>query len=196
MQRVDATSVTARANKRDQIIDAAGRCFYERGITATGVDTIAAAAGVSKRTLYNHFASKDALVLAYIELRENRWRKGLGERLEAVADPVDRILLYFDAYFDLPPDEDFRGCAFINAAAEIADPDSEALALLRAKKERVRREVDALVREAGVREPEAVAAALVLLLEGGIAMSGILHDRQGVETAKDAARMLLAHAAR
>lgn len=189
--------MTARANKRDQIVDAAQRCFYERGITATGVDTIAAAAGVSKRTLYNHFPSKDDLVLAYIELRENRWRKVLEERLEAVADPVDRILLYFDTYFDLPPgEEDFRGCAFINAAAEIPDSGSQVLARLRAKKERVRREIDALVHEARIPDPEAVATALVLLLEGGIALFGLLHDRRGVEEAKNAARTLLAGAAR
>lgn len=185
-----------RANKRDQIIDAAQRCFYERGITATGVDTIAAEAGVSKRTLYNHFGSKDDLVLAYIELRERRWRTILDERLAAVADPVDRIMVYFDAYFDLPDGEDFRGCAFINAAAEISDSDSQALACLRASKERVRREIEALVREARIPDSEGVATALVLLLEGGIALYGVLHDRLGVETAKDAARKLLTAAAR
>jgi AcrR family transcriptional regulator len=193
--RVDIVRTT-RANKRDQIIDAAQRCFYERGITATGVDTIAAAADVSKRTLYNHFASKDDLVLAYIELRERRWRKVLDERLDAVADPVDRIMVYFDAYFSVPDGEDFRGCAFINAAAEIPDADSQALACLRANKERVRREIDALVHEARIRDSEAVAATLVLLLEGGIALFGVLHDRLGVNTAKAAARKLLTEAAR
>jgi AcrR family transcriptional regulator len=196
MQRVGSAFVTTRANKRDQIIDAARRCFYERGITATGVDTIAAAAGVSKRTLYNHFASKDDLVLAYIEVREHRWRKILEERLEGVADPIDRILVYFDVYFDLPYDEDFRGCAFINAAAEIPDADSQALERLRGSKDRVRREIGALVQEARIPDLEAVAAALVLLLEGGIALFGVLHDRQGVKIAKDAARKLLAGAAR
>lgn len=188
--------MTTRANKRAQIVEAAQRCFYERGITATGVDTIAAAAGVSKRTLYNHFASKDDLVLAYIELREHRWRRVLEARLEGVTDPIDRILVYFDAYFDVPHDEDFRGCASINAAAEISDADSQVLERLRANKERVGREIGGLVREARIPDPEAVAAALVLLLEGGIAMFGVFRDRQGVKIAKDAARKLLAGAAR
>jgi AcrR family transcriptional regulator len=185
-----------RANKRDQILDAAQRCFYERGITATGVDTVAAAAGVSKRTLYNHFASKDDLVLAYIELREDRWRKVLDERLEGMTDPVDRILAYVDAYFGVPSGEDFRGCALINAAAEIPDPGSQVLERLRASKDRVRREIGGLVREARIRDPETVAAALVLMLEGGIALFGVYHDRQGVETTRQAARRLLAGAAR
>jgi AcrR family transcriptional regulator len=196
MQRAGSTSATTRANKRDQIIDAAARCFYERGITATGVDTIAAAAGVSKRTLYNHFPCKDDLVLAYIELRERRWREVLEERLDTVADPIDRILVYFDVYFDLPADEDFRGCSFINAAAEIPDADSQALERLRACKERVRREIGELVRQARVVDPEAVTAALVLFLEGGIALFGVHHDRQGMKTAKAAARKLLAGAER
>lgn len=186
--------MTARANKRDQILDAARRCFYEHGITATGVDTIAAVAGVSKRTLYNHFASKDDLVLAYVDLREHAWRTVLDERLADATDPVDRILAYFDAYFTVPEDEDFRGCALINAAAEISDSDSRLLELLRAKKERVRREIGVLVHDARVPDPDGVAAALVLLLEGGIALFGLFHDRLGVSTAKDAARKLLAGA--
>jgi AcrR family transcriptional regulator len=186
--------VTARANKRDQILDAAQRCFYEHGITATGVDTIAAVAGVSKRTLYNHFASKDDLVLAYTDLREDRWRKILDERLADATDPVDRILVYFDAYFAVPDDEDFRGCALINAAAEISDSDSQVLERLRANKVRVRREIGVLAHEAGFPDPDGVAAALVLLLEGGIALFGLFHDRRGVSTAKDAARKLLAGA--
>jgi AcrR family transcriptional regulator len=196
MQRVASRAVSPRVGKRDQIVDAAQRCFYERGITASGVDTIAAAAGVSKRTLYNHFACKDDLVVAYVERREQRWRTTLDARLEGVADPVDRILVYFDAYFDLPRDEDFRGCAFINAAAEIPDPDSRALEQLRASKERVRREIRALAHEARVPDPDGVAGALVLVLEGAIALFGVLHDRDGVTAAKDAARKLLAGAAR
>ena len=192
MQEPVPTPVAPRPNKRDQIIEAASRCFYERGITATGVDTIAAAAGVSKRTLYNHFECKDDLVLAYIERREHRWRAGLDERLDGVADPVERILVYCDAYFDLPDDEGFRGCAFINAAAEIPDPDSRALELLRASKERVRREIGALVHEAAIPDADAVAAALALVLEGAIALHGVFHDRRGAEAAKAAARTLVA----
>jgi len=192
MQRDTRVSPEPRANKRDQIIDAARRCFYERGITATGVDTIAAAAGVSKRTLYNHFPSKDDLLLAYIELRDHRWRTILEERLDGVDDPVDRVLVYFDAYFDVPEDEDFRGCSLINAAAEIPEADSPVLEHLRANKERVRQEIGALVREAKIPDPDTIATTLVLLLEGSVALYGILHDQEGVETAKEAARRLLA----
>ncbi|HEY8527434.1 MAG TPA: TetR/AcrR family transcriptional regulator [Acidimicrobiales bacterium] len=177
--------------KREQILDAARRCFYERGITATGVDAIAAAAGVSKRTLYNHFASKDDLVHAYVERRDRWWRSSLAGRLEGVTDPVDRILAYFDAYFDLPEGEDFRGCALINAAAELPEPESRTLSAVRANKERVRKEVGALVHDAGIDDAETVADGLVLLLEGSVALSGVFRERRGVETAKQAARKLL-----
>ena len=184
--------MSGRANKRAQIIDAARRCFYEQGITATGVDTIAEAAGVSKRTLYNHFASKDDLVLAYIEAREESgWRTMLASLLDDAADPVERILAYFDAYFYVNDDEEFRGCALINAAAEVGDPESPVLARLRADKERVHREIAELVRDAGIRDPDSIAETLVLLLEGSVALCGVRRDVGGAAAAKRAARRML-----
>lgn len=184
--------MAARANKRAQIIDAARRCFYEQGITATGVDTIAEAAGVSKRTLYNHFASKDDLVLAYIDAREQSgWRTLLNELLDGVEEPVERILAYFDAYFYVNDDEEFRGCALINAAAEVGDPESPVLARLRTNKDRVHREIAQLVREAGMPDPDSIAETLVLLLEGSVALYGIRRDGGGAAAAKQAARRML-----
>jgi AcrR family transcriptional regulator len=158
-----------RATKRQQIIEAAGRCFYERGISAAGVDSIAAEADVSKRTLYNHFPSKDDLLLAYIVWTDVRWRQRLGRLMADVDDPIERVLVYFDGYFEVPDHEEFRGCALINAAAEIAEPDSPVLAVLQSHKRRVHVEIEELIREAGVADPEATAASLVLLLEGAVA---------------------------
>lgn len=180
-----------RPNKRQQILDAAARCFYHRGITATGVDAIAAEAGVSKRTLYNHFPTKDDLVLAYVEWIELRWQATLDRWLAAVDDPSERVLAYFDAYFDTHDDEEFRGCSLINAAAEIADADSPVLALVQQRKRSVHEELTALVADAGVTEPAATANTLVLLLEGAIANYGVHRDRHGAVIAKDAARRLL-----
>lgn len=185
------SSGPGRRNKRAQIVDAARRCFYERGITATGVDMIAAEAGVSKRTLYNHFPSKTDLVMAYIEWRDVLWRERLERHLDGVDDPIDRILVYFDAYFVTPDDEDFRGCALINAAAEIPDADDRVLALLQANKHRVQEEITDLVRDAGIAQPEGTGAALALLLEGSVALYGVHRDQTGVATAKEAARRVL-----
>lgn len=162
----------ARPSKRAQILEAAQRCFYERGITATGVDAVAEAAGVSKRTLYNHFPSKDALLLSYVEWRDAEWRTRLERRLAEVSDPADQLLAYFDVYVELPVDG-YRGCAFINAAAEISDPHSPALAAIVASKEQVRRDVAGILEDLGHDHPEEPAAAIAALLEGSCVLGGI-----------------------
>src|SRR5690606_3325541 len=96
--------------------------FYERGITAVGVDLIAEQSGVTKRTLYNRFGSKDVLVAAYLLDREQRWRHLVDA---AVAEPglsaLDRVTAPFDALKEWMTQSP-RGCAFINALAELPDP--------------------------------------------------------------------------
>ncbi|WCO67635.1 TetR/AcrR family transcriptional regulator [Iamia majanohamensis] len=179
----------ARPSKREDVLEAADHCFYEHGIAATGVDAIAEAAGVSKRTLYNHFPSKDDLLEHYLSWREERWRRRLDEALDGVEDPVDRILVYFDVYFASLEGDAFRGCAFINAAAELPD-DSPGLAVIVASKERVRADVAALLAEAGHPDPGPTSLAVATLLEGGCAVGGIRRSADQLPALKDAARAL------
>ena len=94
-----------------------------------GVDRVVAEAGVAKATLYRHFRSKDELVVAFLRRRDGRWRDWLRSAVERLAPrPADRPLAVFDALGEWFASDDFRGCAFINAAAEIADPDHPARA--------------------------------------------------------------------
>ncbi len=179
----------ARPSKREDVLEAADRCFYEHGIAATGVDAIAEAAGVSKRTLYNHFPSKDDLLEHYLSWREDRWRARLARDLEDVADPVDRILVYFDVYFASLADDEFRGCAFINAAAELP-ADSPGLAVIVASKARVQDEIEALLAEAGNPDPAATALTVATLLEGGCAVAGVRRATDQLPTLKATARAL------
>lgn len=178
-----------RPSKRHQILEAAQRCFYEQGITATGVDAIAAAADVSKRTLYNHFPSKDDLLLAYIEWREQEWRGRLDGLLVQVDDPAERLLAYFDAYVAVPVDG-YRGCAFINAAAEIADEASPVLAAIVASKQHVRRDLEALLTELGHDDATSAAAAIAALLEGSCALGGIHRAQIDLGALKQAALLI------
>ncbi len=99
-----------------KILDSASELFYRNGIHAVGVDAIAAGAGVTKRTLYDRFGSKDALVVAYLTERDRRWWERFEERLATAPRP--RVLAVFDSY-RADVDEGDRGCAFINAAAEL-----------------------------------------------------------------------------
>jgi AcrR family transcriptional regulator len=102
---------------RERILDAASAAFYRRGIRAVGVDSVIADADVAKATLYRHFPSKDALVQAFLERRDERWRAWFADAVERLApDPADRPLAAFDALGEWFGSEDFRGCAFINAA--------------------------------------------------------------------------------
>ena len=109
---------------RERILDAASAAFYARGLGAVGVDAIVEDAGVAKATLYRHFRTKDDLVVAFLRRRDERWRAWLRDAVERLAGgrPAERPLCVFDALGEWFASEEFRGCAFINAATEIADP--------------------------------------------------------------------------
>lgn len=154
---------------RERILDAASTAFYRRGIRAVGVDSVIADAGVAKATLYRHFPSKDALVQAFLERRDRRWRTWFAEAVDRLApDPADRPLAVFDALGEWFRSDDFRGCAFINAAVEITDPDHPARAAVRDHEDRLAAHLERLCREAGLADPKGAAAALFLLVEGAI----------------------------
>ena len=105
-----------------RVLDAASELFYERGIHAVGVDTIADAAGVTKKTLYDRFGSKEALVVSYLQHRDERWRTHVADHLARVPDPgTDRILAIFDAAISWSGANSPKGCSAINARAEIGD---------------------------------------------------------------------------
>jgi AcrR family transcriptional regulator len=125
-------SRASAARKRpaaEKVLRSASDLFYRNGIAATGVDTIVEHAGVSKRTLYNNFGNKDKLVAAYLRDRDERWRTSLEEITDRYEDPAERLLATFEAYGEWLVGDDYRGCAFINAASEIADPDHPARAV-------------------------------------------------------------------
>src|SRR6185437_10506521 len=109
-----------RGPARQKVLDAAARRFYADGIGATGIDTITADAGVAKMSLYNNFASKSALVQAYLEARHEEWLDLYQARLTDAATPTDKVLAVFDAYVNhanAAYEHGFRGCGLLNAAA-------------------------------------------------------------------------------
>ncbi len=106
----------AKPDMKDRILETADRLFYLQGIRAVGVDTIAAEIGISKRTLYNHFPSKDALISAYLA------RRFVAPR-PSDKPPVEQILGTFDSLERRFSAKDFRGCPFVNAVAELGSED-------------------------------------------------------------------------
>ena len=176
--------LTAGARK---ILAAASELFYERGITAVGVDAIAARSGITKRTLYNRFGSKDALIVAYLQRRHDQWWTRWEKR---IADaPRHRALTAFDSYADDARPAG-RGCAFLNAAAEL--PGSHpGFAVIRDHKRQVRARLQELIAEEGGHDPAARAEHVFLLLEGAIAHQGVDGDAKRLTTARRLAEDLL-----
>lgn len=165
---LDVSDLTPGAQR---ILEVASDLFYRHGIHAVGVDTIAAESGITKRTLYDRFGSKDNLVAVYLKARHAAWWGRLEQRLAEAAAP--RTLAVFDAYAQDPLPSD-RGCAFLNAAGELP-PDHPAQPVIRAHKRAVRALLADLVREdrPGLVEPDGTADELFLLLEGSVAHRGI-----------------------
>lgn len=187
---------TIAGSARERILDAVSVSFYREGIRAVGVDSVIADAGVAKATLYRHFPSKDALVLAFLERRDARWRAWFAEAVERISpDPAGRPLAVFDALAEWFGSDDFRGCAFLNAAAEIADPSHPARAVVRLHEERLASHLGAICAEAGLPGPEAAAADLFLLVEGAIVCALVEGNAQAAARARAAARRLLSRTA-
>ena len=176
-----------RKPMKARILETADRLFYTQGIRAVGVDTIAAEIGISKRTLYNHFPSKDALIVAYLQRRN--LQPPLSERA-----PADLILRTFDRLERSFGTPDFRGCPFVNAVAELGDGEYEAKAVaLEFKLERQAWFRDLLVKLA-LPAPDLLAAQLAILVDGAIATNLVRGDPGMARAAKAAAISLLSQA--
>ena len=169
---------------QDRILKTADRLFYGKGIRAIGVDAIADEVGISKRTLYNHFPSKDALVVAYLS---RRFRPFDASDL----DPMEQILDVFDRLETAFAGKGYRGCPFVNAVAELGEPKHPANKLAVDFKEQRRIWFRDLLARLDVPDPDALATHLALLMDGAIAGALVRGDPAMARAAKDAARVLL-----
>lgn len=169
---------------RERILAVADGLFYGRGILATGVDTIAAEVGISKRTLYNHFPSKDALIEAYLERRMHTNRT-------TDEPPAAQILGVFDRVARGIQRGGFRGCAFVNAVSELGAQEGPAGPLARSFKEGQRLWVRGLLETTPARNPDLLATQIAILVDGAIAGALVRCDVAPVFAARDAARVLL-----
>jgi len=176
---------------RDRILDAAFRLFYARGIRAVGVDLIIAESGVAKATFYKHFPAKDDLVVAYLDRVDGIWSGQLRAAAEAAGpDPADQLVGLFDALRTACRRDGYRGCAFINAAAE-STPGTPVHDRTLAHKAAVRAWVRELAAEAGAADPEGLARSLTLLLDGGLASGALDADPDAAARASSSARLLV-----
>jgi AcrR family transcriptional regulator len=167
----------------ERILAAADKLFYTQGIRAVGVDSVAAEAGVSKRTLYNHYPSKDALIAAYLTAR-------FKHILPSDAPAREQILGAFDYLEQRFGDPGFRGCPYVNAITEIGDSKPARKIAVQFKEQR-RVWFRALLERLGARAPEALATQLQILFEGALTTALVRGDPSLARSARDAAEVLL-----
>ncbi|MEV0263978.1 TetR family transcriptional regulator [Streptomyces sp. NPDC050617] len=151
-----------------RIVAAAEELFYGRGITAVGVDLIAEHSGVTKRTLYNQFGSKDQLVAVYLAGRDQRWRSLVRTAVDACGTPAEAVTAPFEALRTWSA-TNTRGCAFINALAELPDPSHPAHRIAADQKLWLLNLFQDLAATAGCANPAALATQLLVLHEGAVA---------------------------
>ncbi len=179
---------------RERLLEAAIRLFCRRGFHAVGIEAILAEAGVARMSLYNHFGSKDALILAALELRNRRWLDWMDRSVQSAPDPRARLLCVFDALGQWFADPGFAGCLFQRAVSEFPDPEHPAHALAVAHKARLHERLEALSAATGARPWRALAGALALLVEGAIAEAWRSGGDAAAKRARQAAEVLLERA--
>jgi AcrR family transcriptional regulator len=177
---------------KDKILQAASELFYSRGVRATGVDAIAKAANTTKMSLYKYFLSKDELVVAFLRKRDEDFTAWFVEQVDGKADnPKAKLLAIFDViseWMDIP---EFRGCAFINAAAEFPLEGNPVHQVSAEFYDKFRSYIAYLARQYGSTQPESLAVQLSLLIEGAIVSEQMKRHSGAAEQAKQAAIMLI-----
>jgi AcrR family transcriptional regulator len=184
-----AKTTAKRSSARERLLAASNELFYRDGVHSTGIDAVIERAGVAKGSLYYIFGGKDELVAAYLRGRLEAWRQRVEARQAGIDDPDEMILAVFDAIADYVSLPEFRGCPFVNAAAEAPAGESQQLAI-KEYRDWVRQSFLELAADTAVADSEALADALIVLYDGALASTTLT----AAMTAKRIARLTLAAA--
>jgi AcrR family transcriptional regulator len=178
---------------RERILDSAYDLISRKGVRAVGIDEVIERARVAKATLYRHFASKDDLVLAFLQQREQLWTK---EWVEAEArrrgqTPEEQLLAIFDLFDEWFQREDFEGCSFINILLEMNDRETPIGKASADHLATIRSVIRTLATEANLRDPDQFAHSWHILMKGSIVAAGE-GDRAAAKRAQAMGRLLIA----
>jgi AcrR family transcriptional regulator len=185
------TAMTAvKSSARERLLASANELFYAEGIQTVGIDRIIEHAGVAKASLYNTFGSKDELIRAYLELRQEARQAALAKQLAKADSPRARLLAVFDTLDEIVRRPGFHGCAFMNATAE-APPGSAAEQVATAYREWVSELFDQLATEAGARDPGRLSRQLRMIYDGAMISARMDHDLNVALNARAAAATLV-----
>jgi AcrR family transcriptional regulator len=187
----EQTHESGRLTARQRLLDTAYELFSTRGVRAVGIDEVIERAGVAKATLYNHFPTKDALVLAFLEQREQRWsiEWADGESERRGSTPEQQLLAIFDLFDEWFHSDDFEGCSFINVLLEMGAEHPAGSACVK-HLENIRAVIRQRAERAGFRAPEKFAKAWHILMKGSIIQAGE-GDLDASKRVKPLARLLI-----
>ena len=179
---------------RDKLIEAGHNLFYREGFISVGLDRILMEVGCSKQTFYNHFQSKDDLIIAVLEEHNRWWQQELVDQMprRGGPDPRSQLLAIFDILDGYFQDEDYYGCLFINAAVEFPNQNHPAHRLAAEQKIETRGILIALAERAGASDAEAFIEELDMLLEGAMVLQQVGGNNTNASTiARRAAETLM-----
>ncbi len=188
--------VTTQLTPKERILQTVDRLFYEQGYLATGINQIIAEAQVAKASFYQHFPSKEALVLEYIEAYNTELRMKLRQLEKQYPEPRANILALFELIADLAQQAECRGCAFLNIAAEFSQPESKPRILIARFKTELKIYIEQLVLKAlpenmAPESAQTLATAVYLLFEAALVESRVHHDLWPIQASKAAVCQLL-----
>jgi len=191
----DTASRSAEPGARERILEAAYDLFSHNGIQAVGIEAVITRSGVARQTLYRHFASKQDLVLAFLERREQRWtRRWLEDEVtRRASSPEARLIAIFDVFDEWFGRPDFEGCSFINVMLEHPDPHDAVHRASVSYLAGIRGFLEGLAREAGITDARGFAREWHILMKGSIVAAGE-GDQAAARRAKRIGRLLLADA--
>ncbi|GGE51477.1 TetR family transcriptional regulator [Pullulanibacillus camelliae] len=184
---------TKRTPAALKILDAASQLFYWKGIHSIGVETIASEAGVTKKTLYDRFGSKDQLIVAYLEERDRQWKKHLDNYLDRIPDdkPLQKILSIFDALEKWLETNSQRGCAFVNALAELPEASHPGRKVIFEEKRWLKQLFATFLRHLEFDQADEIAEKLLMLHEGITVTYSMNLSTNGIASAKETVQLIL-----
>jgi AcrR family transcriptional regulator len=190
---VAQAAVSLSPTARERILSSAYELFSHHGIRAVGVDEVIKQAQVAKATLYRHFASKDDLVLAFLQQREQLWTKEWveAETRRRADTPEEQLLAIFDLFDEWFHCEDFEGCSFINVLLEMNDRKTALGGASAVHLANIRSIIRQLATEAGLHDPEQFAHSWHILMKGSIVAANE-GDRDAARRAQAMGRLLIA----
>ncbi len=182
----------SRLEPRERLLKTTEQLIYAGGIHATGMDRIVRESGVSRKSVYRYFGSKEELVAQALRCRDERWMAWFSAEVNQAATPRDRLLAMFPVLRGWFASEGFHGCAFINAAGETGDPNDPIRKVAKLHKERLLAFVQSLCVADGAQDPGALARQFLILIDGAIAVALVTGNPGAADDACMLARQLLA----